>query len=98
MRSTFKRKPIKGLLLTQISPKEPTTIQKVLSRAKASHWKKAINEKLNLLEKNNTWNLTTLPPNYNVIGYKWILKVKFNAKFGIIAKYKARLDFTEMYT
>jgi hypothetical protein len=50
------------------------------------------------LEKNNTWNLTTLPPNYNVIGYKWILKVKFNAKFGIIAKYKARLDCTEMYT
>jgi hypothetical protein len=53
MRSRFKRKPIKGLL-TQINPKEPTTIQKALSRVEASHWKKAISEELNSLEKNNT--------------------------------------------
>jgi hypothetical protein len=95
MRSTFKRKCIKGLF-TQISPKEPTTIQKMLSRVKASHWKKTINEELNSLEKNNTWNLTTLPPSQNVIGYKWILKVG-QCKIGIIAKYKARLDLIKRY-
>jgi hypothetical protein len=34
--------------------------------------------------------LTILPPNQNVVGYKWIFKVKFNAN-GTLAKYKAKL-------
>ncbi len=49
-----------------------------------------INEELKSLQKNNIWNLTTLRPNQNVVGYKWTFKVKFNAK-GTIAKYKAKL-------
>jgi hypothetical protein len=43
MISTSKRKPIKGLL-TQIGPKEPTSIPKALSRAKVGHWKTTISE------------------------------------------------------
>jgi hypothetical protein len=34
--------------------------------------------------------LTTLLPNQNVVGYKWIFKLNFNAN-GTIAKYKEKL-------
>ncbi len=87
-KSISKRKP-KGLL-TQISLEYPTIIQEALSKVEASHWKKAINEELKSLQKNNIRNLTTLPPNQNVAGYKWIFKVKFNAN-GTITKYKAEV-------
>ncbi len=83
-----KRKP-KGLL-TQISLEDPTIIQEALSKVETSHWKKMINEELKSLQKNNIWNLTTLPPNQNVVGYKWIFKLNFNAN-GTIAKYKEKL-------
>ncbi len=34
--------------------------------------------------------MTTLSPNWNVVGCKWIFKVKLNGN-GTIAKYKAKL-------
>nr|GEV63257.1 ribonuclease H-like domain, reverse transcriptase, RNA-dependent DNA polymerase [Tanacetum cinerariifolium] len=44
---------------------------------------------LDLINKNNTWALTTLPLNQKAIGLKWVFK-KRDAK-GNIIKYKARL-------
>jgi hypothetical protein len=87
-KSISKRKP-KGLLI-QISLENPTIIQEALSKVEASHWKKTIIEEIKSLQKNNIWSLTTLFPNQNVVGYKWIFKVKLNAN-GTIAKYKAKV-------
>ena len=42
------------------------------------------------LMKNETWDLVPYPNEKNVIGNKWIYKVKFNS-VGDIEKYKARL-------
>ena len=42
------------------------------------------------LMKNKTWDLVPYPDEKNVIGNKWIYKVKFNS-VGDIEKYKARL-------
>jgi len=42
------------------------------------------------LMKNKTWNLVPYPNEKNVIGNKWIYKVKFNS-IRDIKKYKARL-------
>jgi len=42
------------------------------------------------LMKNETWDLVPYPNEKNVIGNKWIAKVKFNL-VGDIEKYKARL-------
>ena len=41
-------------------------------------------------EKNNTWELTTLPVGAKTIGVKWIFKTKLNEN-GDVEKYKARL-------
>jgi len=47
-------------------------------------------EKLNALNVNNTWQITTLPPGKQTIGCKWIFKVKHKSD-GTIDRHKARL-------
>nr|GEX91755.1 zinc finger, CCHC-type [Tanacetum cinerariifolium] len=42
------------------------------------------------INKNNTWTLTTLPPDHKAIRLKWVYKTKRDAE-GKIIKYKARL-------
>ena len=42
------------------------------------------------LEDNQTWNLTSLPPNKKAIGGKWVYKIKYKV-YGTIERYKARL-------
>lgn len=61
---------------------------------------------LEAIERNGTWELTTLPIGAKKIGVKWVYKTKYNEK-GEVEKYKARLvakgyaqkfgiDFTEV--
>nr|KYP45709.1 Retrovirus-related Pol polyprotein from transposon TNT 1-94 [Cajanus cajan] len=45
---------------------------------------------LEALKMNHTWTLTPLPPNKQVVGCRWIYKIKYNAD-GSIERYKARL-------
>jgi hypothetical protein len=42
------------------------------------------------IEKNETWELTTLPEGAKKIGFKWVFKTKYNEK-GEVEKYKARV-------
>jgi len=51
---------------------EPTTFKEALSRPDASKWQDAINEELNSLTKNKTWEYVSLPPNRKAIGNRWI--------------------------
>ena len=51
------------------------------------------------LMKNETWDLVPYPNEKNVIGNKWIYKVKFNS-VGDIEKYKVKLvakSFAQKY-
>ena len=53
-------------------------------------WENSMQEEITAIEKNNTWELTDLPPGKKVIGVKWVYKVKYNDD-GSIQRYKARL-------
>jgi hypothetical protein len=53
-------------------------------------WRDAMLEEMAALDKNNTWVLTTLPPNKRVVGCKWVFTVKQNSE-GKVERYKARL-------
>nr|GEY36835.1 zinc finger, CCHC-type [Tanacetum cinerariifolium] len=75
---------IKTLLFTEEEPrnyKEASTDKK---------WIEAMEIELDSINKNNTWTLTTLPPDQKAIGLKWVFKTKKDAK-GNIIKYKERL-------
>jgi hypothetical protein len=53
-------------------------------------WKKAMDEEMVSLDKNEYWDLVELPTGRNPIGSKWVFKKKLNAK-DKVEKYKSRL-------
>ena len=58
-----------------------------------------MNEELDALHKNHTWDIVDLPPSQSVVGCRWVYKIKTKAN-GSIERYKARLvakGFTQEY-
>ncbi|KAM1485555.1 hypothetical protein TB1_036396 [Malus domestica] len=66
---------------------EPETYEEA---EKDKAWKKAMKEELEMIEKNDTWELVNRPSEKPVIGVKWVYKVKLNLD-GSVQKNKARL-------
>ena len=66
---------------------EPLSVKQALSEPR---WVSAINTEYDALLKNKTWHLVPAPRGKNVIGSKWVFKVKRKAD-GSIDRYKARL-------
>lgn len=67
-----------------------------------------MNEEMKAIERNNTWQLETLPKGKQPMAVKWVYKIKKNAK-GEVEKYKAWLvakgftqragiDYDEVFT
>ncbi|GKC25959.1 ribonuclease H-like domain-containing protein, partial [Tanacetum coccineum] len=54
------------------------------------NWVEAMNNKIEALNRNNTWTVCDLPIGRKPIGSKWIWKIKYKAS-GDIERYKARL-------
>jgi len=73
--------------LALLSSTEP---QDVSEACKDECWVKAMDEELEQIEKNNTWELVPRPKDKNVIGTKWIFKNKLNEN-GEVIRNKARL-------
>lgn len=72
------------ILLTKL---EPTSYKLAL---KHPIWLEAMKAGHDALLTNNTWTVTTLPPNRRVFGCKWVFRIKQNHD-GSILKYKAKL-------
>ncbi|KAH9726800.1 hypothetical protein KPL70_008430 [Citrus sinensis] len=53
-------------------------------------WTKAMNEEMEALQKNATWELVSLPKGRKTIGCRWVFTIKLRAD-GSIDRYKARL-------
>jgi hypothetical protein len=68
---------------------EPKNFNEV---SKDVNWLKSMNEELDQIEKNNTWELVPRPTNKNVIGSKWVYKNKMNVQ-GNIVRNNARLVY-----
>ncbi|MCO5613414.1 hypothetical protein L7F22_067690 [Adiantum nelumboides] len=70
-----------------VEDKEPTCFDEVIGNMK---WEQAMDEEMDVLDVNETWELVPLPEGKKSIGCKWVYKVKHNAD-GSISRYKARL-------
>ena len=76
--------------LTYLLEDEPQSFKEAMSSPEAPYWKEAINDEVESILQNHTWELVDLPPGSKPLGYKWIFKKKMKAG-GSIDKYKARL-------
>jgi hypothetical protein len=56
-----------------LSMNEPTNFEQA---SQEEDWIRAMNEELDQIEKNNTWELVPRPENKNVIGSKWVFRIK----------------------
>jgi len=74
----------------------PSSIQEALADPR---WTKAMVDEMAALEKNNTWDLVSLPRGKKTVGCKWVFTIKHRAD-GTIERYKARLvakGYTQSY-
>ncbi|CAJ2640890.1 unnamed protein product [Trifolium pratense] len=86
----------KAFLTTLNTTTIPTSLSEALSDRK---WKQAMDLEMEALDKNNTWELVSLPNGKKPVGCKWVYTVKYKAD-GSIERYKARLvakGFTQTY-
>lgn len=58
--------------------------------AQHSNWLQAMNEELDALESNGTWEITDLPTGKTAIGCKWVYTTKYDPQRNC-SRYKARL-------
>ncbi|EFX65589.1 hypothetical protein DAPPUDRAFT_264471 [Daphnia pulex] len=78
-----------GLLSCANQPHEPLNyIEAITSADEANLWKPAIDDEYASLMKNETWQLTPLPPGRKAIRTKWVFTVKPGHK-DVPARYKA---------
>ncbi|KAB2632563.1 polyprotein (retrotrasposon protein) [Pyrus ussuriensis x Pyrus communis] len=74
----------------------PTRVEEALKDQK---WANAMDEEMLALQKNNTWEVTSLPEGKKTVGCRWVFTVKYKAN-GSIDRYKARLvakGYTQTY-
>ena len=66
-----------GVYLSQYNEiEEPNNYKQAINGQASNSWKKSIEEELNSLRENDTWEVTNLPKNKNLIKTKWVFKIK----------------------
>jgi len=69
---------------------DPQSLAEVKRRSDWPLWESAIKEELALLETTGTYELTEAPPDANIVGSKWVFRIKKDAA-GNAVRFKARL-------
>ena len=79
--------------------KDPQTLAEARSRSDWPKWREAMDREIATLQAAGTWIDVPRPSDKNVVGSKWVFRIKRKAD-GSIDKYKARLvarGFTQIY-
>ncbi|KAH9659018.1 hypothetical protein KPL70_023705 [Citrus sinensis] len=87
---------------------EPSTFHEALESSDIALWMTAMQEEIETLHKNKTWELVPLPRGRKAIGNKWVYKVKRDGN-DQVERYRARLvvkgyaqkegiDFNEIFS
>jgi len=70
-----------------VSSLEPSSVHEAFLD---SQWVKAMEEEFIALQHNHTWDLVHFSIDMNIIGYKWVFRIKYKSD-GTLLKYQARL-------
>ena len=69
---------------------DPKTVREARSRSDWPLWKEAMDKEMATLDEAETWHTIPRPQGKNIVGSKWVFRVKRKAD-GTVDKYKARL-------
>lgn len=61
--------------MAMVESADPTTFKEAVKHEK---WRQAMEKEINSIEKNEMWELTSLPVGAKRIGVRWVYKTKFN--------------------
>lgn len=75
-------------MTSMLTHEEPTCFEEAHGK---QVWETAMDEEMDALDKNDTWELVELPQGKNAIGCKWVYKVKCKSDDGSLERHKARL-------
>lgn len=79
--------PLPKALITSKIPIEPSSYS---AACKIPEWRAAMAAEVDALLRRQTWSLVPVPPGLNVVGYRWVYKIKQRSD-GSIERFKARL-------
>lgn len=68
----------KALLTTNVAINVVSEPYTFASAIKVSQWQHAMQEEINALKTQGTWTLVPLPPHRNLMGCKWVYRIKKN--------------------
>lgn len=89
--TTMKKREAHAAILSKPQPDYLAIEPTCYSQAKPYvEWRNAMTSEINALLENKTWTLVPRPPDKNIIGNKWVFKIKWKAN-GTSDRYKARL-------
>ena len=74
----------------------PKNVQEAIS---SNEWRKAMDEEMEALEKNGTWEMGPLHVGKKLVGSRWVFTIIYHSN-GSVARYKARLvarGYTQSY-
>jgi hypothetical protein len=97
----FSAIPVDNIIFVAIQDTQgdPKTLHEAQSCSDWPQWHEAMDREIATLQQARTWIDVERPPGKNVVGSKWVFRLKFKAD-GTINKYKARLimrGFTQQY-
>ena len=70
-------------------PYEPKIYKQAVDSREEKDWRRAMQEEIDSINENDTWILTSLPPDRKALRGKWVYKIK-QGPAGEILRYKAR--------
>ena len=77
-------------LLVNSEMEEPKAVHEALNGEQSSQWREAMESEYSSLLQKDTWDLVPPPEGKNVVGSRWVLKVKRDEN-GSVNRFKARL-------
>ncbi len=77
-------------LLLLSGEEEPKTYKEAMASSQANQWRAAVEDEMQSLKLNKTWDLTELPAGRKPVGCRWVFRLKRDDQ-GKVARYKARL-------
>ena len=77
------------MAMAELSVEEPRSYREAMTGPQAVEWTSGCTTEMHQLRHNDTWTLVTAPPDTNIVGCKWVLKLKLMPDGSV--KYKARL-------